>query len=202
MHEKQIIKHLCGDILLRPLVERIEFPLIQPSPDPLEYDLIKAIIYQQLSTKAATTIYNRFLDLFPDRIIQTEQLLSFSESDLRSVGVSRQKSRYIHHIAEFFQQEANRDRLWQSLEDVTLLKDLTSIKGVGTWTVKMVMISNLGKRDVFAPEDLGIQIAMKELYELKEEKRDLQNAMTMIAEAWRPYRTYACHYLWRWKDGA
>jgi len=90
------------------------------------------------------------------------------------------------------------NQLWEELSDNEIIELLTQIKGVGTWTAEMILIFELCRPDVIPVKDLAIQLAMKELYGIKSEKKALINDMYKIAEAWKPYSTYASLYLWSW----
>lgn len=170
-------------------------PLLETDQD-LYAGLIRAVVYQQLSGKAAKTIHERFLNLFPHRYPDAGRVLAMSESELRSVGLSRQKAAYILNLARFFQEADTEDLLrW---EDEALVHHLTQIKGIGTWTVQMILLFNLGRPDVFPPGDLGIQKAMQQLYGLEGKGKALRKSMLSIAENWRPYRSYATRFLWRY----
>ena len=106
---------------------------------------------------------------------------------------------YVQNIARFFQEKALFTFDWSTMTDAEIIKLLTEIKGVGEWTVQMVLIFELMREDVFPAKDLGIQQAMIGVYELKEEKKHLIKKMNEIAENWKPYRTWATLYLWAWK---
>lgn len=195
----EIKQHLCQDPVLRRAVERaeIEWP---DRPDDVYASLIRAIVYQQLSGKAAATIHRRFLELFPDGYPYPAEVLAMDIPTLRSVGLSRQKASYIQNVAEFFQRENLVGSDLRAMDDESVIKYLTQIKGVGRWTVEMILMFTLKRPDVLPLDDLGIQQAMQQLYELEDKGRQLKSRMTEIAEAWRPYRTYASVCLWRWKD--
>lgn len=191
--------HLSKDPILAPLVEALPFPAIEPEKD-LYIALLDSIVSQQLSGKAAATIFGRFLDLFPDGYPHPHQLLALPDDVLRSKGLSYAKASYLKSVAEFhLQHELDRDKVL-TFSDDELVEHLVQIKGVGRWTVEMILMFSLNRSDVFAPDDHGITTAMRNLYGLEEEGRVLKKRMTAIAETWRPYRTYACRYLWRWKD--
>lgn len=164
------------------------------------YDLLESIVSQQLSVKAAATIHGRFMALFEDGIPYPEKLLALDVPTLRSVGLSNQKASYMHNVAAFFVQEKLHGANWDTLTDEEIIQKLTKIKGVGRWTVEMILMFTLGRPDVLPVDDLGIQQAMKRLYELEETGKALRARMVEIAEPWRPYRTHACRYLWKWKD--
>lgn len=193
-------KHLSEDKTLKPIIENYDFKINGLSEN--VYDaLIKAIVYQQLSGKVANLIYNRFLELFDDRNPKVEIVVTYTDEKMREAGISRQKAGYIRNIAHYFLENNMQQTDWESLSDDEIIKMLTTIKGVGEWTVQMLLMFNLGRPDVLPINDLGIQLAMKDLYNLSEDKRTLKKQIKEIAENWRPYRTFACLLLWHWKDG-
>lgn len=195
-----VYHHLAADERLRPLLDTIV--LAPPtSRGDIYCDLIRAVVYQQLSGKAAATIHGRFLDLFPDGYPQTDRLLGCSLEDLRAVGLSRQKATYLQNIAAFFNEHRLHGEDWSRHDDEQLIELLSRIKGVGRWTVEMILMFSLSRPDVLPLDDLGIQQAMQGLYGLEGKGKALRQQMIATAEPWRPYRTYACRYLWRWKDG-
>lgn len=198
--KNKIISHLSRDPILQPILETIPFQKLQPSSVPLSEALIESIVYQQLSIKAAATIYQRLLDRFDDKKLELKKLTRMKTESLRSVGLSYQKADYVRNIAAFFLQKENQELDWHALPEEELLKRLVTIKGVGQWTVQMIMINPLGKLDVFPALDLGVQQGIVRLYDLKENGKSLISRMHEIAEPWRPYRSIACMYLWRWKD--
>lgn len=163
----------------------------------LYLDLVESILSQQLSIKAAATIHGRFLDLFPDRHPDPRRLRAMGAARLRRAGVSRQKAGYLRNVAAFaLEHDLSRAAL-RKLGDDELIALLTQIKGVGRWTVEMLLMFPLNRPDVFPADDLGIQIAMKKLYGLRGEGPKLRGRMAAIAERWRPHRSLACKYLWR-----
>lgn len=166
------------------------------------YDLLESIVSQQLSVKAAATIFNRFLGLFPDQYPHPEILSALDIPTLRSVGLSNQKAAYLKNVAEFSQKLDLENHPWHDLGDTEIVALLTQIKGVGTWTVQMLLMFTLGRPDVLPVDDLGIQQGMAKLYGLEETGKDLKKKMVQVAEPWRPWRTVACRYIWRWKDAA
>lgn len=196
----EIITHLSRDARLKAAIESSELVFPAPRGD-LYYSLLRSITFQQLSGKAATTIHGRFLELFPEGYPHPEDVIALDITTLRSVGLSRQKATYIQNVAEFFKQERLEHKDWSTLSDEEIIQYLTQIKGVGKWTVEMILMFTLNRPDVFPLDDLGIQQAIQSMYGLESKGRELKKEMLAIAEAWRPYRTYACVYLWRWKDG-
>ena len=192
-------QHLAKDALLKKITE--ETHLKEPGPAKEVYaSLLQSIVSQQLSVKAAATIYKRFLELFEDEGPHPRALLNKSVEELRMVGLSRQKSSYMHNIAAFFVANQLEDIDWTKKSDAEIIQLLTEIKGVGLWTVQMILMFSLQRKDVFPAADLGIQQAMKKLYGIEGKGRGLIVEMEKIALAWSPYRTLACRYLWKWKD--
>ena len=162
--------------------------------------LIQSVVSQQLSVKAADTIHKRFLALFIDETVVPNDLLNFSHEKLRSVGLSNQKAKYIVNITNAFNDNNWYDLNWRQFTDDEILKMLTQIKGVGEWTVQMVLMFALSREDVLPLGDQVIYTQIKNRYELEGDKKDLIPIMKKIAESWRPYRSYACMYLWAAKD--
>jgi DNA-3-methyladenine glycosylase II len=195
--KKAIKQHLNRDKRLAELIKTIELPQSNPDGD-VYFALTRSIVSQQLSTKAAATIYGRFLDLFDNRYPDIETVLNFSIEELRAVGLSRQKASYIQNVATFFQRKAAVD--WLKLSDDEIIDQLTEIKGVGKWTVEMILIFTLERLDVLPLGDLAIRNRMIQLYEVTITGRALKPELTEIAESWRPYRSVACQYLWAWGD--
>lgn len=196
--KEEIIKLLSRDPVLAAIIPKIILPEPEPRQD-IFNALIRSIVSQQLSTKAAATIYQRFAALFEGNEINPTRILSTDEQVLRSAGLSKQKSTYLKEVADFFSGEAeNMD--WQQLSDEQIVKDLTRIKGVGVWTVQMILMFHMARPDVFPVDDLGIQQSMADLYGITAEKQALKKQMLRIADNWRPYRSYASRYLWKWRD--
>ncbi len=174
-------------------------PLTATAHDDLYLELLDAIIGQQLSVKAATTISRRFTALFPQDYPTPEQVLAASDEALRGVGLSRQKAGYLRAVAAFKQTgELEHARLRQ-LSDDALIVHLTQIKGVGRWTAQMLLIFALERPDVFPELDLGIQNAMRQQYPALNDLtgKPLLAAMTALAEPWRPHRSTASRLLWQ-----
>lgn len=196
-------QHLAQDSQLGPLVREIT---LEPVPErgDLYYSLVRTIIFQQLSGKAADTIHRRFLDLFPDAYPHPDQLLGHSEEALRSAGVSRQKAGYLHSVAEHWQRAGWAQVAdWSTYGDERLVRELTAIRGVGQWTVEMLLIFSLRRPDVLPLDDLAIRTAIQELYGLTDTEtkgKALHRELEAVTASWRPYRSRACRYLWAWKD--
>ena len=165
--------------------------------------LMASIISQQLSTKVAKVIYKRFLDLYNGNEPKPAQVLDTPFDLLRGVGLSNAKVNYVQNVAAFCIDNKITDKKLQLLTNEEIIELLTQIKGVGKWTVEMLLMFTLGREDVFAVDDLGIKQAMMKLYGLKNDNQKLlRQQMLDVSEKWKPYRTYACMHLWNWKDGS
>lgn len=195
----EIISHLKKDKKLKPIIENC---IIEDHKEPILVfdDLIRSIVSQQLSTSAAKTIYDRFLLLFENVASVRTDLLSKSVEDLRSVGLSYQKANYVRNVAEHFQDNNLHEVEWSNLSDEDIIQELTKIKGVGKWTVEMILIFSLQRPDVFPIDDLVVRNNMIRLYDVTGTTKEVYQKLTAIAEAWRPYRSYASRYLWAAKD--
>ncbi|GAA4012148.1 DNA-3-methyladenine glycosylase [Hymenobacter fastidiosus] len=176
--------------------------VVQPSAhEDLYLALLRAIVSQQISTKAAAAIWRRVQALFlPDGYPEPAALLALPEEDLRAAGISRQKAGYLHDIARFAQRDELDHAHLSQLDADAFTRHLTRIKGVGRWTAQMLQMFALDQPDVFPEGDLGVQNAMRRHYGLQETGRALLRRMTEIAEAWRPYRSIASKYLWQSLD--
>jgi DNA-3-methyladenine glycosylase II len=157
--------------------------------------LVEAIVSQQLSTRAAATIYGRLRALMPDGgPPRPDALLPLPEETLRAVGLSRQKTGYVRDLSrKVLDGEVNTDRL-AGMGDEEIVAELTKIKGVGRWTVEMILIFRLARPDVFPAGDLGIVRAIRKAYGLR--RAPDRKRMQQLAERWRPYRSVASWYLW------
>ena len=175
---------------------------IQPRPhEDLYLALLRAIVSQQISTKAAAAIWKRFQSLFPpEGYPEPREVLALSEDELRAAGLSRQKAGYLKAIAEYNERGLLDYTHLTSLSEEAFTQHLTAIRGVGRWTAQMLQMFALDQSDVFSEGDLGVQNAMRKHYGLEETGRALQKRMLVIAEAWRPYRSLACKYLWQSLD--
>lgn len=164
--------------------------------------LMHAIMSQQLSTKVADVFRKRFHELFPHTNPTAQEVLKIPYETLRSIGLSHAKATYVHNVADFCVAHQITDKKLLAMSNEEVISLLTEIKGVGRWTVEMLLMFSLGREDVFPVDDLGIQQAMIKLYRLRTtEKKALQQKLQRIAAKWSPYRTYACMHLWAWKDG-
>lgn len=165
--------------------------------------LMASIMSQQLNTKVAKVIYKRFLEIYGGEEPQPKQVLDTPFETLRAIGLSNAKVNYVKNVAAFCIENEITDSKLLLLTNEEIIELLTQIKGVGKWTVEMLLMFTLGREDVFAVDDLGIQQAMIKAYNLPaDDKKSLKEKMLKISSKWKPYRTYACLHLWSWKDNA
>lgn len=162
--------------------------------------LLRSIVGQQLSTKAARTIYERLTALYGGRTPTPPELLATDPDELRAVGLSRAKAAYIRDLAVHVEDGSlHLDRL-TDMSDEDVIAELTAVKGLGVWTAQMFLMFHLGRPDVLPTGDLGIRKAVMLAYGLPELPAPPE--LERIAEPWRPARTRACLYLWRSLDNA
>lgn len=194
------VKHLSKDSKLKKLIERQgHYELVTHKKVCLL--LVASIISQQLSTKVADVIYKRFLGLYGGKEPTAQQILDTKPELLRSIGMSNAKVSYVQNVARFELEKGMSLKKLNKMSNEEIIEYLTQIKGVGRWTVEMLLMFTLGREDVFAIDDLGIQNAMIGLYKLDaSDKKKFREQLLIISDKWSPYRTYACRYLWGHKD--
>ena len=162
-------------------------------------DLVESITSQQLSVKAGSTIFERFKKLFPHSHITAPGILALTDQQIRDVGVSWSKVKYIKSIASAVESGVVVFASFPKLSDEQVIEKLTTIHGVGRWTAEMFLMFALGRADVFSYGDLGLRRGLQKLYGFKNEPTIKQ--MEKIVKKWAPYRTYAARILWRSLDG-
>ena len=163
--------------------------------------LCASIMSQQLSTKVAKVIYHRFLELYGGEEPTPQQIVTTPFETLRAIGLSNAKTQYVLNVAQFAIDHKLDDKKLKKMSDEEIIALLTQIKGVGKWTVEMLLMFTLGREDIFSADDYGIQVAMKNIYKLDDaNKKDFKEKMLKISKKWAPFRTYACLHLWHWKD--
>ncbi|OGY11260.1 MAG: hypothetical protein A3H88_00975 [Candidatus Blackburnbacteria bacterium RIFCSPLOWO2_02_FULL_44_9] len=160
-------------------------------------DLVESIVSQQLSGKAASTIYERFKKLLPKGKITAESILKVKGEDIRTCGVSNAKVSYIKDLAQKIKsKEVHLEKLAQ-MKDGEIIEELTKVKGIGRWTAEMFLMFTLNRPDVFSHGDLGLNSAIKRLYKLENPTKEEIAAITI---KWSPYRTFASRVLWKSLD--
>lgn len=197
----QYLNHLSKDKKLKAIL-RLQQPLKLVKRKNIHLHLCGSIMSQQLSTRVAATFHKRFLKLFGGIRPTPQQILDTPAEIIRAIGLSNAKTKYIHNVVRFALEEGLDYQQLNKMNNEAVISHLTRIKGVGKWTAEMVLMFTLGREDVFAVDDLGIQQSMKALYKLDDrDKKKFREELLIISEKWSPYRTYACLHLWRWKDG-
>ncbi|MEO0064987.1 MAG: hypothetical protein RI983_313 [Bacteroidota bacterium] len=195
----EYLKHLQKDKKLKPLLQSGPLKISKRKNVPVR--LMASIMSQQLSTKVAAVIYQRFLDLYNGTDPELSKVLKTPDEKLRAIGLSNAKVSYIKNVAAFCLEQGITDKTLAKMDSESIIDLLVQIKGVGRWTVEMLLMFTLGREDVFAVDDLGIQQAMCNIYQIDPaDKKNMKTTMKNIAEKWAPYQTYACLHLWQWKD--
>lgn len=192
--------HLCNDKKLKKIIESQE-PFVLVKRKNVYLHLCTSIMSQQLSTKVADVFHRRFLNLYGKKTPAAREIAETPVETLRSIGLSNAKAGYILNVCRFFLEQKLTDaRLYRMTND-EVIECLTQIKGVGRWTVEMILMFTLGREDVFPLDDLGIQQAVCKLYKIDAgNKKEMKVKMLKVSQKWSPYNTYACRYLWGWKD--
>lgn len=189
-----------ADPNLAHLIEQVGDCLLHQSQNTgdLLYSLSESILYQQLSGKAAATIHRRFLALYPDGLPTATDILNTPDELLRGAGISRAKVIYLKDLSQKVADGLPTLEELEPLDDETIIKTLLPIKGVGRWTVQMLLIFRMHRWDVLPVDDLGIRSGIRRTYQLP----DLPDKKTTekLAQPWQPYRTIASWYLWRSLD--
>jgi len=196
----EYINHLSKDKKLAKLINGSE-PFELKFHKNICLRLCASIMSQQLSTKVAKVIYHRFLELYGGEEPTPEQIVATPFERLRAIGLSNAKTQYVLNVAQFAIDHQLTDKKLKKMSNEEIIELLTQIKGVGRWTVEMLLMFTLGREDLFSVDDYGIQSAMKKLYKLDDSnKKEFKEKMLKISGKWSPYRTYACLHLWHWKD--
>jgi len=184
-----------NDSIIDKISSKIELPSLTKTND-IYLDLLEVIISQQLSGKVAKVIYNRFLQLFENNYPKPEILREFDNEMLRKVGLSNAKTNYVKNLANFAIANDISINHIDSLSDNEIIELLTKIKGVGKWSVEMILIFSLLRTDVFPYDDLVIKKSMIDVYGIKKEGKQLIEKMISISNKWKPNRSLASRYLW------
>lgn len=197
MYKKALLHLKTTDPILYEVAVKTKPFKILPHPNPYTR-IIRSIIGQQLSVKAASTIYARLENLFPNKLIMPEILISIHDEDLRTCGVSYQKISYLKDLSQkVIAGEVQLSKL-SEMDNEQVIEELVKIKGIGQWTAEMFLMFTLARVDVFSFGDLGLQNAIKRLYKLK--NKPTVNEMEILSKNWSPYRTYAAMILWQSLD--
>lgn len=196
---RKAILHLKkSDPVLAGLIERVG-PYRIEYREPEFETLVRSIVYQQISGKAAATVLDRLLALVPKRKLTPQALLKLTPEQLRSAGLSGQKASYIRDLAEHAKTKRVDFATVGDLTDEDVIEHLTQVKGIGVWTAHMFLIFALRRNDVLPCADLGVRAAIKKAYRL--DALPSAQQIEELAIAWRPYCSVATWYLWRSLDG-
>jgi DNA-3-methyladenine glycosylase II len=197
-HVQTGLAHLrASDPVMRKLIRAVGPFTLRPTRNRFSI-LARSIISQQISTAAARTIRGRLEGILDNGGLTAEAIATLKESDLRSVGLSRQKASYLLDLAQKTRDGTVRlDRIGR-LSDEAVIEMVTQVKGIGRWTAEMFLIFSLGRLDVLPVDDLGVRSAIKNLYGLRELPD--KNTCMEIAAPWRPYASIASWYCWRSLD--
>lgn len=189
-------KHLAKDVKFKKILNN---DIILPSMKRnIAMKLVASILSQQLSIKVAKVMHERFLLLFGGKEPKADAILKISVEQIRAIGISQNKANYIHNVAQFVVEHKITDKKLHKLSNEEIIELLIQIKGVGRWTVEMLLIFTLGRQDVFAVDDLGIQKAIQKMHKLEHLRgKELKAKMIEISQKWSPYKSYACLYLWK-----
>jgi DNA-3-methyladenine glycosylase II len=194
---RKAVAHLrAADPLLSDVIDRVGPCKFAPRAEGTHFDaVVRAIVYQQLSGKAAATIHARVEGLYGNRPPAPAELLETPDADLRGAGLSRQKLSYLKDLAEKVDSgEVPLDHL-DAMEDGAVVEALVKVKGVGRWTAQMFLMFRLGRPDILPDLDLGIQKGVQLMHGL--DALPAPRRVLELGEPWRPYRTIASWYLWR-----
>ncbi len=195
-------EHLSKDKKLKKLLDAGDPHQLKKRKNICTY-LCASIMSQQLSVKVADVIYKRFISLYGGKEPSPQQILDTPFEKLRGIGLSNAKVGYVKNVAQFEMEFGMDARKLGKMTNEEVVNYLVVIKGVGRWTIEMLLMFALGREDVFAVDDLGIRNAMIKLYKLDNgNKKKLNEELLRLSAKWSPYRTYACVHLWRWKDNA
>ena len=179
------------DVLLKSLIEEFEEPRLSSRGD-LFATLIKSIVGQQISVIAASAVWSRLFDLVGD--VNPESILAKTHEELRQVGLSNRKVEYIVGIAEAWT-EGLGEIDWEQMSDEEVVQELVKLRGVGRWTVQMLLIFALLRQDIFPIDDIGLIRGMEKLYNSGNSLETSE--LYEISEKWMPYRTMGVWYIWR-----
>ena len=189
---------LKKDKNMQVLINKFGRPDFNPRQDYFQ-SLLRSIVFQQLSGKAAQTIYERFVNLIPKTSnLCPNEVLKLDQDEMRKAGLSFQKINYVKNLADYFENNSFKKKEVERMTDEEISKELIQIKGIGQWTVDMFLMFTLNRADILPFTDLGIQKGIMKILNMKNlpSKKEMENC----SRKWRPYRTIACWYLWRMVD--
>lgn len=193
--EKAAIDHIClVDPLMAEVIKKVG-SLTWEHEESYFFSLTSSIVGQQLSIKAARTIWERFINLLPNKKVTPEHVLALSDQDIRDVGVSWQKVKYIKDLASKTLESGILFEQFDIMTDEEIITELTKVKGIGRWTAEMFLMFRMQRPDVFSYGDLGLRRGLEKVYSLKKEPSEKE--AERIVKKWSPYRTVGSCYLWK-----
>lgn len=196
IHRPALLHLRQADPVLGGIIDRVGPCRLEARRTGTHYDaLVRSIVFQQLSGKAARTIHERFRAIYPRRRPRPELVLATSDAVLRAAGLSRQKIGYLRDLSARVADRSLPLAHLGRLPDDAIIEHLVQVKGIGRWTVQMFLMFRLGRPDVLPELDLGVQNAIQRAYGLR--KRPTPKEVLRIGERWRPYASVASWYLWR-----
>lgn len=189
------LRHLRRrDPVLKQIISQVG-PYAMSHHPPTFHALVSSIVYQQLSGKAAATIFGRFRDCCGVRNLKPAAVLAVTQEQMRAAGLSGQKARYIRDLAEKTASGEVRFGRHTKMTDDDIISELTQVKGIGVWTAQMFLMFALKRPDIFPVLDLGVRNGMRKVYGLEPTAKHPE--YEAIAENWRPYRSIGSWYMWR-----
>lgn len=201
-NQKAALLHLQKDPVLKTIIDQFGPLNYHPGQDYFDH-LVSSIIGQQLSNKAADTIYGRFISLFPNQKFTADLILATPQDKLRGIGTSWAKARSLHDLSQKVLDGTLQLNKLDKMTDEEVIEHLIQVKGIGRWSAEMQLMFSLHRPDILPLDDVGIQNAFVKLYNLsRTDNRELRTKMQEIASFWRPWRTVACWYLWKSLDNS
>ena len=197
MNIESALEVLNKDSRMQMLIERYGHPTFEKKNDYFQ-SLVRSIVFQQLSGKVADIIYQRLVSLVPKNRINPKSILMVSDNDMRGAGLSLRKVSYIKNLAVYFDTNVFSSKEVQKMSNEAISSELIQIKGIGQWTVDMFLMFTLNKPDIMPYSDLGIQKAMRIVFNLN--RLPTKSEMESLSARWKPFRTIACWYLWKIVD--
>ena len=189
------LEFLKKDKKMQVLIEKFGRPDFNQGQDYFQ-SLLRSIVFQQLSGKAAQTIHERLVNLIPETSnLCPNEILKLNKDEIRKAGLSFQKINYVRNLADYFENNSFYKKDVERMTDQEIRKELIQIKGIGQWSVDMFLMFTLNRADIFPFTDLGIQKGIMKI--LKKKNLPSKKEMVNCSSKWKPYRTIACWYLWR-----
>ena len=197
MNINSALKILKKDSKMQNLIKEYGYPVFK-SKDDYFHSLMRSIVFQQLSGRVANITYQRLINLIPNNKIIPKDILLLSNEDMKKIGLSSQKIKYINNLADYFNSNLFNSNKVKKMSNEEISRELIQIKGIGQWTIDMFLMFTLNRPDVMPYLDLGIQKGIKILYNL--DHLPTKDEMKNISIKWKPYRTVACWYIWKIVD--